>query len=150
MIHDLKLDIVSMADRAKTLRRIEERRLRRMRKIKRGYYRLNDMPRVAKVIGEHERVFNNVHNKRTVELRKNTRHHNLAYGFLRGTPYRAMEEFCYVEPDWDWVQDIASKHYEFRPDKTEDMVSDVGAQVIAQRFSKWLHDAGVTKNGNGS
>jgi hypothetical protein len=58
-------------------------------------------------------------------VRPEARHSLLAYGFLRGRPYRAMEAKCYQEPDWDKVHDMALR---FGGGDKRD---------VAQRFAAW-------------
>ena len=42
-------------------------------------------------------------------VRYEARHSLLAYGFLRGVPYRAMELKCHEPPDWSKVLKIAER-----------------------------------------
>lgn len=44
------------------------------------------------------------------DVRNEARAALLAFGFLRGTPYRAMEAKCWEEPDWPRVAAIVSKY----------------------------------------
>lgn len=39
------------------------------------------------------------------------RHHHLAYGFLRGVPYEAMEHKCVTPPDTSYLYKIAIEYH---------------------------------------
>lgn len=66
-----------------------------------------------------------------MDLRKEVRSAQLAYGFLKGIPYRKMEAKAYTEPNWQRVRKLAEKYGE------ED------SRIIAQRFAEWM-DAAAT------
>ncbi len=66
---------------------------------------------------------------RTEDLRKASRHTHLAYGFLRGHDYVAIEKS--TKPiDWDSVEAMVRK-YHGEPDVRE----------VMQRFSQWVDAA---------
>lgn len=46
---------------------------------------------------------------RTEVVRDHSRHNLLAYGILRGVPYRKMEQKCSEKPDFDRVSSIAKR-----------------------------------------
>lgn len=53
----------------------------------------------------------------------------LAYGFLRGLPYKVIENFAYTQPNWDRVARLAVRYSE----DTE--------QNVQQRFAQWQSEA---------
>jgi hypothetical protein len=101
----LKIKVVSMAAEQRLIR-AEERRFK-----KRG---LGASP-----------VRQGLYDHRTKDIRPELRAANLAYGFVRGTPYRKMEAVAYTEPNWKRVLQLAEKYGE------ED------SRVIRQRFAEW-------------
>jgi len=80
------------------------------------------------------------------DLKLEARTAHLAYGFLRGQSYSAMERICYgplkgygsTEPNWDAVSTTVER---FTKDDTD-------PQGTMQRFSEWLTDAKVWYEGN--
>jgi len=46
---------------------------------------------------------------RTEVVRDHSRHNLLAYGILRGVPYREIEQKCHESPDFDRVASIAKR-----------------------------------------
>lgn len=75
-----------------------------------------------------ERRRNTLHDHRVHEVRKETRHSLLAYGFLRGVPYRTMEQKVREdnEPNLEEVQSIAERFGGKTIDnkKTEDLLKE--------------------------
>ena len=53
------------------------------------------------------RLNNELHLHRTNDVRVESRHSQLAYGFLRGTKYKSIENKCYEQPQWSKVESIA-------------------------------------------
>ena len=47
---------------------------------------------------------------RRQEVRSEARSALLAFGFLRGTPYRAMEAKCWDDPNWSRIATLVSKY----------------------------------------
>jgi hypothetical protein len=45
-----------------------------------------------------------------IDVRRESRIANLAYGFLRGRSYRALEAKCYEEPNWQRVAELVRKY----------------------------------------
>lgn len=79
-------------------------------------------------------------------VRSEARHSLLAYGFLRGRPYRVIENKCHEAPDWHRVEDLA-----VRFGLTDGTVSlktllktpspwDVSRQQIKQRLEQWVQE----------
>lgn len=72
--------------------------------------------------------------RRTV-VRSASRINLLAYGFIRGIPYSAMERKCSILPDFKKVKDIARK---FGP-----------SSALDAKFDAWLLDAATHIQSNG-
>lgn len=70
-----------------------------------------------------------LHEHRVQDVRRESRAAGLAYGFLRGRRYRALEAKSYEEPNWKRVQQIAEKFG--RGD----------ARDIRQRLEEWKSEA---------
>jgi len=51
-----------------------------------------------------------LHRHRMIDVRRESRIANLAYGFLRGRSYRALEAKCYEEPNWQRVAELVRKY----------------------------------------
>jgi hypothetical protein len=51
----------------------------------------------------------NLQHHRKTHLRRITRLNQLAYGFLRGIPYSAMESKTATDPSWEAVEGIAMR-----------------------------------------
>jgi hypothetical protein len=61
---------------------------------------------------------------RTTVVRDHARHNLLAYGILRGVPYRAMEQKCHERPKFSRVETIA-KRFGATEEQVSSWVSDV-------------------------
>ena len=77
--------------------------------------------------GEHV-ARNGLHRHRMHEVRPEARHALLAYGFLRGRHYRALEAKAARAPDWDRVQKLAEKF---------GAATKADQPIVAQRFAQW-------------
>ena len=75
-----------------------------------------------------------LHQHRILDVRREARASQLAYGFLRGRDYRVMEAKCHENPDWKRVQWVVEKFC--LTDKRE----------AVQKFSEWV-DRAKAKNG---
>ena len=53
-----------------------------------------------------------LHQHRVQDVRRECRSASLAYGFLRGRGYRALEAKCYEEPRWGRVIELVRKYGE--------------------------------------
>ena len=62
---------------------------------------------------------------RTEVVRPEARCANLAYGFLRGRPYFAMEKTCNTAPNWDRILKLAIRY------------GDAPEAEIRARFDAW-------------
>lgn len=51
-----------------------------------------------------------LHHHRVIDVRRESRVAHLAYGFLRGRSYRALEPKCYEEPNWMRVVQLVGKY----------------------------------------
>ena len=51
-----------------------------------------------------------LHLHRVHDVREECRSANLAYGFLRGRAYKALEAKCYQEPNWGRVAELSRKY----------------------------------------
>lgn len=74
-------------------------------------------------------VRSSLHGHRTGIVRNEARHSQLAYGFLRGRPYVAMEQKAKTEPNWDRVENIAVRFRDSHGGQTP--------QNVKQRFAEW-------------
>lgn len=101
----LKIKLMSLAAEAKIIRRQEQKLVKRRRQLRAAG---RDVPND---IGGLSDVLVSMHNHRTLEVRREARSAHLAYGYLRGTPYRAMEWRCedYHQPNWKRVLEIVNK-----------------------------------------
>jgi hypothetical protein len=71
----------------------------------------------ARIIRKEERKWpgpsdarQGLHRHRVIDVRRECRVANLAYGFLRGRSYRALEAKCYEEPNWQRVAELIRKY----------------------------------------
>lgn len=64
------------------------------------------------------------------QIRKESRAANLAYAFVRGVPYFAVEPSgCYLAPDWERVENIAWRF------------TDLGSNAFRAEFDEWMKKA---------
>ncbi|WP_293862443.1 hypothetical protein [uncultured Alsobacter sp.] len=107
----LKVKIMSLAAEARIIRKLQNRRAAYL---------------VAKHLAKGlDREWSGLHAHRRFDVRCETRSAHLAYGFLRGRPYRAMEAKCWQGPDWKRVQQLVEKFGE--GDRRE----------LVQKFAEW-------------
>ncbi len=79
-------------------------------------------------------------------LKSEARATHLAYGFLRGNPYSAMEPICYgglkgygsSEPAWSTIEGMVERFTKDEPNP----------QGTMQKFAEWLSDAKLWFEGN--
>lgn len=102
MSTELKVKIKSLAAEAKIIRAEETKLLRKVELA----------PKLNARTGEMEQRFRTVRNApgraglrghRITVVRSEARHSLLAYGYLRGTAYKAMEAKCWEAPSWSSV-----------------------------------------------
>ena len=148
MILDLKMAIVGLAAQARLIRKKERANNRKLQKV-RDRIRLEAIvedgergPGISDAIAEAfppELVkFQSVLlSRRCGHIRHTSRHHHLAYGFLRGKPYYTMERTTKTKPFMDQIADVAVHYGRTRIDQKE----PVEFQVIAQHFEEWAQAA---------
>jgi len=71
-------------------------------------------------------------------VRSAARHTHLAYGFLRGRPYRTMEAKCAIKPDWKRVQTMVEKYgadYDHGNESWQDFQKRKSEQL--EHFKDW-------------
>lgn len=98
---ELKVKIKSLAAEAKIIRGEEAKQRKWIAKAKQRS--LSDS------VDRHRAARDSLKGHRRTVVRHEARHSLLAYGFLRGTPYLAMEMKCHEPPDWSKVQKIAER-----------------------------------------
>jgi hypothetical protein len=111
----LKVKVTSLAEEARIIRRIA-------RKVRAAHDRKRhpgDVPPQA---------WFGLNAHRTFDVRREARSSHLAYGFLRGVPYRAMEEKAHEAPNWKRVEQLVTKYGEGDP------------RERMQRFSEWKEE----------
>lgn len=94
----LKVKIKSLAAESVIIRKEEHKR----RKIKDAPPRSEQVIEDRRSLKEHRRGV----------VREEARCSLLAYGYLRGRPYKSMEAKCYEQPRWDKVESIVKR---FKP-----------------------------------
>lgn len=88
----LKVKIMSLAAEARIIRKLE--------------LRWKKAPR--KGLDPHPMFFS-LQDHRKKDVRSESRSANIAYGFLRGRPYKTIEAACHKQPDWARAEQIALK-----------------------------------------
>ena len=91
----LKVKVKSLAAEARIIRHATDKAKRRVRWLKEHGDAAEHL--------EAEEVRDTLIMHRCVEVRSEARHSLLAYGFLRGTLYQAMERKCHEGPSWERV-----------------------------------------------
>jgi hypothetical protein len=88
--------------------------------------------------GKDDVLRSDLHHHRVVDVRKEQRSSLLAYGFLRGAEYAAIEPKADTAPEWPRVAKLVSKFgvfvWESHPD----------AKAQAAAFEEWKAKAAVT------
>ena len=112
----LRLERENMVNKTRTFRRYEKAMARASNAL-----RNKGMTDEADTAERNRRTFQ----QDRVYTRKRARHHHLAYGFIRGVPYSAMERETYTKPDLGWVRSIV---FAFSQDDP---------RVWQQKFAEW-------------
>ena len=101
MIIKLKVKIKSLAAEASIIRREENKAKKTIRWARSNEARTQEYAAVQlrDSLAEHRRF----------HLRPEQRCSNLAYGYLRGVPYKRIEQKCHQPPDWARVMNIAER-----------------------------------------
>ena len=110
----LKVKIKSLAAEARIIKREEQKRRKAWRSVTRAETK-KETGRQARGLREH----------RIGQVRPESRCALVAYGFLRGRPYKVVENSAKSEPDWDRVQRLIEKF------GTDDV------RELRQKFAEW-------------
>lgn len=165
MLEMIRARVKTYASEARHIRK-EERKLQGVKDFESqagvrrgsGYFRhQKDQPRpeprkypeprddTQKVYDDATAEFFNLHRYRTVALRREARVFNLAYGFLKGIPYAAMEQKTHDGVSF-FVSDTMP--WEFSEKKTFDVVRreakklhNMTDQEFAQKWAQWYDAA---------
>jgi len=97
----------------------------------------------------HETIAGGLHQHRIVDVRQESRIAQLAYGFLKGKPYDAIEQNVYYQPDWKRVEELVMKYGEDDPDnravrfqvwKTEALSGKQSGRIVVKmkKLRDWL------------
>lgn len=86
------------------------------------------MPGVQKSLQYTAKV-DNLYRHRKYIVRHEARHSQLAYAFLRGKAYSKTEDKALSYPNWDKIQEIATRF------------SSDDKRVVAQKFEEWRQEA---------
>lgn len=128
----LKEQISSNAARARILRRLEHQRQIQLGKTRlwaesNGIKDVQDLPNFKQMDKERRHL----NNRRTDGVRKGSRTMHLAYGFLRGVPYRAMEQKCHEPPNLYAVMANVKAY------------SVLDERVWKQRLAEWIDEGKI-------
>jgi hypothetical protein len=137
---ELKVKIKSLAAEARIIKQEEQKALRHVRAL-REYYSQRNTPLVAdSVIPKARDQYVSLHNHRVVQVRAEARHSGLAYGFLRGTPYRRIEAKCHVPPNWVKVQSMIARFAGWQPLINRTGVPDRGSNepAVCNELKAWF------------
>lgn len=124
----LKVKLKSLAEEARIIRHEKRRAKARARWLRKNASYRADATDSA--IWKASMVVNNLHKHNVQVVRKEQRASYLAYGFLRGMPYKRIEQRIKSEPDWDRVQNIASRF-------TNGENGYADPRVVAQKIAEW-------------
>src|SRR5262245_8468381 len=99
----------------------------------------------ARIIRKEERKWpgpsdarQGLHQHRVIDVRRECRIANLAYGFLAGRSYRALEAKCYEQPNWQRVAELIRKFGQ----------SELPVDAIRKALKDWIAlDAKVEQGG---
>jgi len=80
-------------------------------------------------VEDHFNRYWGMHQHRIFDIRKEARTAQLAYGFLKGKPFREIENRSYSQPNWDRIEKLAIRYGEVDPD------------LIKQAFAEWKREA---------
>lgn len=89
----LKVKVKSLAAESRIIRR-EQDRLRSRGKIR----------------SDRRDLFESLASHRRGVVRREARNSHLAYGYLRGVPYRAMERVAREDPDWHAIERMVGRY----------------------------------------
>lgn len=134
---ELKIKEKSLAAEARIIRAEEMKCRMTARKLLAKTASLPEGPRPTteqiekwqRIAQQRRNIRVSLHEHRIHKVRTITRATHLARGFLKGTPYKAMEQKAYSKPNWDAV---------------EKMIKSYGKgdeRSLMQRFSEWKEAA---------
>ena len=131
----LKIKIINLADEARTIRRFERKALAHARAKAAYAIEQGVLPAIGDVDPGYNPEHHSLHSHRTGDVRWASRCSQLAYGFLRGTPYARIEQATSCDPHWNEVKKIALRFW----DAPAGMHSSTG---FADAWKAW-HDAAL-------
>lgn len=111
-----------------TMYRIAKKVIRKWLKAGLSKEEILALPGVQKALQYSAKV-QDLHHHRTQIVRKESRHSQLAYAFLRGKEYHETEDTAFNLPNWEKVQEIAQRF------------SGEDKRITAQRFEQWRQGA---------
>ena len=127
----LKIKIMTLAYESRLIRKEERKALELGR-----YWKVMDHPEAGskgkdpflsgKLMDRYYREFESLQEHRKGKVRDAARLNHLAYGFIKGRPYSAMEARCHTPPDFKEVGKIARRF---------------GAWEHKERWEDWLKEA---------
>ena|SRR5260221_13365701 len=120
MLNYLKIKVVSLAAEARLIRKDEHKQLKWARFCKNFSTNTNAL----KHSDYHYRVFFGLQQHRKLDVRSESRHSNIAYGFLKGRKYSQIEKVQHNKntnpPSWDRVWNLVRKFGEGSSDELRD------------------------------
>lgn len=133
---ELKVLIKTCANHAKNLRLEEKKSLGKARLFKEvGNRELEEaVEKAVKDLAKSEgfySLYQNLRHQRVHQIRKEARHLQIAYAFLRGRDYIELEETCYQNPDWSLVE---KNVFSFVDD------TDCDPRIIKQNLERWIQE----------
>ena len=128
---ELKVKIKSLAAEARIIKQ-EERRVLKHQRAQIAYHSKPDDALSLR--------YESLHNHRVVQVRGEARLTGLAYGFLRGTPYRRIEAKCYEAPNWVKVQSMIARFAGWHPLINRTGVPDRGSNepAVCNELKAWF------------
>lgn len=107
---------------------------------------LTSVPSVKKVrdpewLTTHERTRLGLYRHRVYDVRREARLTHLTYGFLRGVPYRAMEQKSYSPPPW-LTKDVKIGFSACPVERMALKFGELPQERIIQRLAEWKQAAG--------
>lgn len=120
----LKVKIKSLSAEARIIRHQEYKQRDSARRIKFTGKKKVDAQREIEQ-ASLRRLNEELHLHRVGNVREESRHSQLAYGFLRGKPYKAIENFSYEMPKWAKVEAIAQRF------------GVMDERELQQKFAEW-------------
>ena len=118
----LKIKLKSLAAEARIIRheetkwKLRSRPYRRARDAAYAAYlastanQMPELPEEAQKLSRHDTIFWKLREHRTFEVRSEARNTVIAYGYLRGLPYAAIEQKSETSPDWNRIAKMIEKY----------------------------------------